>query len=186
MCLVESPYDQIARRTTFSINNEVIIFCRTSSVCHIIVEDIRPTLSVHLGLWARLRHSISLWHTDFFLFQLSHSVLDLLLCLRSLSSRTTQFGPIFNCGTENLKLYSRILWHRQVNDCKVLTCSCWKNKKNPNKSWACTSELSSWYEAFVLCLVWHFFSSVQRTFLTFNINKPHFFFSNGIVINLKT
>ena len=68
-------------------------------------------LKSHQTISIGLRSGLWLGHCNtLILFFFSHSVVDLLVHLGSLSCCVTHFQPSFNCQSHGLAFYSRILW----------------------------------------------------------------------------
>ena len=54
----------------------------------------------------------------------SHFVVDLLVCLRSLSCCMTQFQPSFSCWADGLTFDSKILWYAEEFMADSMTAKC--------------------------------------------------------------
>jgi len=187
MCdILSTPYDSIACRTTFSRNN-FLIFARSSlQRCFITLRFASLCLySALLRSWCiisvRLRSCLWLGQCNtLILFFFSHSVVDLLVFLGSLSCCMTN-QPSFTCQTDGFTFDSRILWytdrvvHGRLNDCKVPRWMQNKPQSPPlchHDWWTVGMRLLCWNGVFGLCQTWHYallpniftlLSSVQRT-----------------------
>ena len=114
----------------------------TSSVSHIVVDEhffttlfqfieICGHLSMHSSRKVLSQHfnwvKSGLWlghHETSILFFFSHSVVDLLVCLGSLSCCTTQFWPSRSCWTDGITFNSRILWYAEEFVVNSMTAKC--------------------------------------------------------------
>ena len=125
-------HDSTACRATFTSNNLNFLFSVWYHQFHSLLwRNVCPpffTMLLHFfkvctsllrsshTVPIRLRSGLWLEHCNqLILFFFRHSVVDLLLCLGSLSCCITQFQPRFSCSIDGLTCDSWIIWYTEVS-----------------------------------------------------------------------